>query len=237
VCGRFNVTATPGLEALLVALGYDGPLPASRVNLAPTESVPLLRRGGADEAGQATRLDEARWWLTPHWAREPSQRYAMFNARSETAARSPAFRRPFASQRGIVPMSGFIEWRGGQGSRQPWLISNAARALAVAALWDLWRSEDGAVLLSCAVLTTAAAESFRPWHARMPVLLSGDEAARWLDNSTPIEAGDPVFAPRLKEALQLVPLDRSVGNARNKSPDLMHAVGDTVLLEADTTGT
>jgi len=236
MCGRFNVSATPGLEALLRGLGFEGPLPVPRVNLAPTEHVPLLRRGDGEEASGDARIDEARWWLTPHWAREPSQAYAMFNARCETAARSPAFRRAFASQRGIVPMSGFLEWRGAEGHRQPWLISNAAGALAVAALWDLWRGEDGGVLLSCAILTTEAAANFRPWHSRMPVMLAGDETQRWLDNRARVANADPIFAPRLKETLHLVPLDRRVGNARNKSVDLMTPVGDTVELGADATG-
>jgi putative SOS response-associated peptidase YedK len=236
MCGRFNVTATPGLEGLLRGLGYEGALPVPRVNLAPTEGVPLLRRGDAGNHHGQSRIDEARWWLTPHWAREPSQKYAMFNARCETAARSPAFRRPFASQRGIVPMSGFIEWRGSQGNRQPWLISNDTAALAVAALWDLWRGDNGAALLSCTVLTTEAAETFRPWHSRMPVLLAGDETERWLDNSVPVNTADPIFSPRLKETLLLVPLDRRVGNARNKSPELMAPVGDGVALAADAPG-
>ena len=126
MCGRFNVTRTPGLQALLDTLGSDLQL-VERCNVAPTETIQLLRRHNEGTA----ELVDARWWLTPHWAKEPSQKYAMFNARSEGLAKSPAFRKPFASQRGIVPMSSFIEWRGAAGSKQPRLITTPDEALAV----------------------------------------------------------------------------------------------------------
>ncbi|MEE4277643.1 MAG: SOS response-associated peptidase [Halieaceae bacterium] len=224
MCGRFNVLQTPGLEALLQSLGCHG-RPAQRSNIAPTESVPLIRA-----AGGRVELVEAHWWLTPHWAKERSQKYAMFNARAESAANSPAFRKPFARQRGIVPMSSFIEWRREGSERQPWLISTDQDALAVAALWDLWPGEDPP-LLSCTLMTTEAAETFRPWHARMPVILDGDEQWRWLDNDRPIDSSDPIFAPVLKLPMHLAPVGRSVGNARNKDPQAMQAVGETVELE------
>jgi putative SOS response-associated peptidase YedK len=227
VCGRFNVTLTPGLQALLDTLGSDLKL-VERHNIAPTETVQLLRR----RDGGAAELTDARWWLTPHWAKEPSQKYAMFNARSEGLAKSPAFRKPFASQRGMVPMSSFIEWRGSAGSKQPWLITSRDEALAVAALWDRWEGPDG-TLLSCTIVTTAAPESFRPWHSRMPVLLAADEYARWLDNGSPVAADDPLFRPALKAPLRLVPIDRAVGNSRNKDSAVMAPVGEVVDLPAD----
>jgi putative SOS response-associated peptidase YedK len=220
VCGRFNVASTPGLQELLGALGADLQLLEPRFNVAPTEPVALLRDGS---------LVEARWWLTPHWAKQVEQKYAMFNARCEGLGKSTAFRRPFARQRGVVPMSGFIEWQGAAGNRQPWHISNASQAIAVAALWDLWRGADE-ILLSCTLVTTEAAPELRPWHNRMPVMLVPGECPRWLDNTKAVHDEDPLFAPVLKEALYLAPVDRAVGNSRNKEPALMASTGETVLI-------
>ena len=67
----------------------------------------------------------------------------------------------------------------------------------------------------------------------MPVLLEGEEVERWLDSSAAITADDPVFAPRLKFAWKVTPLPTAVGNARNKSPELMEPVGETVELKAE----
>lgn len=223
MCGRFNVIDSPGLQELLKDLGIDLSLP-SAVNLAPTEQVTLvLERDGRRE------MDSARWWLTPHWADEVSQKYSMFNARCETLAKSPAFRVPFKRHRGLVPMSSFIEWRPEDGVKQPWLISNEAGALAVAALWDVWEGSE-TPLLSCTLVTTAAAPQFEPWHKRMPVLLAPDEIAPWLDNGHEIAPQDRVFRSELKMPLQLQSLSRAVSKAGNKDPALMEGVGEVTLL-------
>ena len=223
MCGRFNVIDSPGLQELLRDLGLDLSLPQA-TNIAPTEQVSLVRR---DDAGAS--LDPARWWLTPSWAKEVSQTYSMFNARSEKLAQSPAFRTPFKRQRGLVPMSHFIEWRKEGDAKQPWLISNDEQALAVAALWDVWQGGDEP-LLSCTLVTTAAADEFRPWHGRMPVLLTAAERDAWLDNSHAVAADDALFRSELKMDLVLQPVSRAISNARNKDPLSMRAIGESVRL-------
>lgn len=223
MCGRFNVIDSPGLQQLLQDLGIDLSLP-SKANIAPTEAVALVR----DIEGQR-EMAAARWWLTPSWAPAVDQKYAMFNARSETLGTSRAFRTPFRRQRGIVPMSSFIEWRTEQGVKQPWLVTNEAEALAVAALWDVWEG-DGSMLLSCTLVTTQAAPAFAPWHQRMPVLLAANETERWLDNAQALPADDPIFRSELKCTWRLRPLSRQLNNARNKSEDLLRGEGDELLL-------
>ena len=223
MCGRFNVIDNPGLQQLLRDLGIDLKLPGG-VNIAPTEDIPLLRR---DDSGASVAL--AHWWLVPSWAKEINQKYSMFNARSETLGKSPAFRHPFNSQRGLVPMSSFIEWRPEGGVKQPWLITSEDHALAVAALWDLWEGGESP-LLSCTLVTTAAAPEFEPWHKRMPVLLTPDESARWLDNSRPIDGDDPLFRNELKMPLLLQPLSRAVSNSRHKDIQVLRSEGDIIEL-------
>ena len=216
---------SPGLQNLLKDLGIGcALLPA--VNLAPTERISLIKQGGSGPV-----LDSARWWLTPSWSREVSQTYSMFNARSESLVSSKAFRGPFKRQRGLVPMSGFIEWRTENDVKQPWLISNDAQALAVAALWDIWEGGEKP-LLSCTLVTTEAAPAFRPWHARMPVVLTSDEWPQWLDNGRAVAADSSIFRAELKMDWRLNPLDRVVSNARNKDVAAMAKLGDAVDLAA-----
>lgn len=223
MCGRFNVIDNPGLQQLLRDLGVDLQLP-TRVNVAPTETVALVR-----DTGGGAQLDEARWWLTPSWAPAVDQKYSMFNARGETLASSRAFRTPFKRQRGIVPMSSFIEWRSEDGGKQPWQISNDRDAFAVAALWDVWNG-DGSDLLSCALVTTAAAPEFEAWHNRMPVVLDRDECSRWLDNTQAVSADDPLFRSELKQPWRLQRLSRGISNARNKNPSDMEGLGEVIEL-------
>ena len=127
-------------------------------------------------------------------------------------------------------MSSFIEWRSESGLKQPYVISNEDEAIAAAALWEVWNRGEQP-LLSCTVVTTAAAPQFSPWHSRMPVMLAPDEYDRWLDNSRPIDADDVLFRSELKTPLRLHPVDRAIGNARQKSVTLLQSIGDVVVLE------
>jgi putative SOS response-associated peptidase YedK len=223
MCGRFNVIDNPGLRVLLCDLGIDVQLPQA-VNVAPTEQASLIR-----SVNGASEIVSARWWLTPSWAKQVDQKYAMFNARSESLSTRSAYKKPFKRQRGVIAMSSFIEWRTHQGVKQPYRVSSDSGAMSVAALWDVWRGEE-TPLLSCTMVTTAAAPAFSPWHARMPVLLSKEECGLWLNNDTVIADNDPIFRSELKEGWQLAPLGPGIGNARNKGVNLLVPVGEVVSL-------
>ena len=75
----------------------------------------------------------------------------------------------------MVPASGFFEWKRGEESGPHWFTSSA-ELLLMAGLYR--EGPDG---LCFVVLTTAANETMRPIHDRMPVLLSPDGAQAWLD--------------------------------------------------------
>ncbi|MFK8050229.1 MAG: SOS response-associated peptidase [Halioglobus sp.] len=228
MCGRFNVIDNPGLQQLLKDLGIDLQLPRA-INVAPTEQVSLVRL----HDGRA-EVASARWWLTPSWAKQVDQKYAMFNARSESLSTRSAYKKPFRSQRGIVPMSSFIEWQTRSGVKQPYAISTKSNAMAAAALWDVWEGDEER-MLSCTLVTTAAAESFSPWHSRMPVLLSAPECVHWLDNSRAIADDDDMFRSELKTDWCLAPLDSAVGNSRLKNQELLEPVGEVINLVATKT--
>ena len=225
MCGRFNVIDNPDLQSLLRDLGIDAGLP-SRSNIAPTEMIAAVRHS---ESGN--ELADLRWWLTPSWAPQVDQKYAMFNARSETLSTSRAFSKPFRHRRCIVPMTSFIEWTKEGNLRQPWLIAAPDRALAVAGIWDRWEKH-GNVVESCALLTTAAAPQFSHIHKRMPVLLGEGDMGRWLDCSVAIAANDALFASQLKYDLCLDPLSREVNNARIKDETLLQPLAQGQLLYA-----
>ena len=223
MCGRFNVIDNPELQRLLQQLGIDLALP-SRSNIAPTETIAMVRQSSSER-----ELAAVRWWLTPAWAKQVDQKYAMFNARSETIATSRAFAEPFKSRRGIVPMSSFIEWRKEGSVKQPYLIAAVDQALAVAAVWERWQGDDHSIE-SCALLTTAAAPEFEPFHKRMPVVLRQEDTERWLDPHFTVAVNDPIFTPQLSSPLRVQPLGVAVNNARKKELDLLQPISEGVLL-------
>ena len=56
--------------------------------------------------------------------------------------------------------------------------------LSFAGLWETWKSPDGEHIKSFTILTTKANQLIQPIHDRMPVILSGETQALWLDPLT-----------------------------------------------------
>jgi len=104
LCGRYTLVVDSG--ELWEQLGLEGePEPIrARYNLAPTQDAPVV---GLREGAHRPRLVRMRWGLVPSWAQDPKVGARMINARSETAAKKPAFRRALAQRRCLVPASGF----------------------------------------------------------------------------------------------------------------------------------
>ena len=225
MCGRYNIHDDPWLQTLLKELGVEVRIP-TRVNIAPTEAVPVV----VEEEG-VRRLREMRWWLVPSWAPEIDQHYSMFNARAETLATSRAFRGPLRHRRCILPASSFIEWSVVEGHKKPWLIRPEHDAIAFAGLWDVWEKE-GSCLESCAIITTDAAPGIDRLHNRMPVMLRERDFARWLDVETPL--GDPseILHSRLPHAFVLAPLSPAINNSHHKDDALLAPVGEEERVEA-----
>lgn len=219
MCGRFNMTADPLTRLFMAMVGQPYPGP-DRLNMAPTEFVPVV----AAEAGER-HLAEMRWWLVPHWAKEPSTRYAMFNARAEGLTRSPAFRGPFARRRAVLPVSGFYEWLRTDGRKVPHYV-HAADGLLLAALWDRW--ED---LESFTLVTTAAHPALAWLHDRQPVILDGSGAEHWLAADTDSETLRSLCEPALPVPLDVAPVDQRVSNARFKGPECLQPAGPVRRVE------
>ncbi|MEE4282331.1 MAG: SOS response-associated peptidase, partial [Pseudomonadales bacterium] len=225
MCGRFNITSDPLAKFLmeLVGVSYPG---QDNFNLAPTETVHVLR---LDAQGQPEMVP-MRWWLTPFWAKELSTKYSMFNAKSETAAKSPAFKTPYAKRRCVVPVSGFYEWCRQNNQKLPYFIKPQQDAgLLLAGLWDSWRQpESDEELLSFTILTTAANPELAFVHHRQPVILDQLEAKQWLDMDIPTSELEDLFDSRLPVPLEVVPVSTHVNNARHKDARCAQPIGATI---------
>jgi putative SOS response-associated peptidase YedK len=166
----------------------------------------------------------------------------MINARLETAAEKPAFKRAWASRRCILPADGFYEWYQpeGDGSRKarktPFFIRpREGERLAMAGLYEFWRDdtipegEPGAWVVSCAVLTTSATDDVGRLHDRMPLLVPADQRDRWLDPKHPGPSEkeiSTVLLPALPGILEAYPVSTAVNNVANNGPELIEPVPD-----------
>ncbi|NQW18299.1 MAG: SOS response-associated peptidase [Chloroflexi bacterium] len=186
MCGRYTLSnpqgsfsETPEIDARFLAEfveeGWLGP----RYNIAPTQDVPVITNEGS------RRIERMRWGLVPFWANDIKIGNRMINARGETVAEKPAFRSSFKTKRCLIPASGFYEWKREGKTKTPMHIRlRGGGFYAMAGLYDRWKNLEGEMVSSCTIITTSANELMAPIHDRMPVILSEEAEAAWINLET-----------------------------------------------------
>lgn len=170
---------------------------AKRFNIAPGQTHYVI---GQREDGYVAH--PARWGLIPHWSKDPAIAFRTINARAESVAEKPAFRDAFRSGRCLVPASGYYEWTGAKGQRQPWYVSRRdGKPLFFAGLASRWTDpESGDASWTYSVLTRESEGEMRELHPRMPLMLVQEELGPWLD--APPDALLPVQLAHVVSELQ-----------------------------------
>lgn len=219
MCGRF--VRFISLEQFIKYFGLKplGELP-ERYNIAPSEQVPAIRIS-PDGSRQLCLL---RWGLIPSWAKEPPR--GLINARSETVSEKPSFRHAFKHNRCIIPTSGFYEWQKNGDRKTPYYIHMANNdPMAFAGIWDAWRSPQGEVIESCAILTTSANDLVAKLHDRMPVILQPETFDLWLDPEVQdTEKLAPLLSPYPAERITSYRVSAMVNSPANDSSECIDQV-------------
>ena len=122
-------------------------------------------------------------WPDSFWAKDLKRLPSLHNARGETIAEKPAFKKPYASRRCIIPAEAFYEWReeGAKRKKMPYRFSRKDGGLInFAGIWN-FSEIDGEKIYSFSIVTGAPSEIMRPYHDRTPLIT--DDIDAWLDPS------------------------------------------------------
>ncbi|WP_139980787.1 SOS response-associated peptidase [Nocardioides litoris] len=241
MCGRYASTRRPDdlaeeFDVLETRLEEDPPGPDW--NVAPTKAVyAVLERPAKDDRAEPAQrqLRVLRWGLVPSWAKDPAIGSRMINARMETVAEKPAFRKAFASRRCLLPADGYYEWyptegggKGGKGAKQPFFIRPAnGGVLAMAGLYEIWRDptrdddDPRRFRWTCTVITTDAPDDLGRIHDRMPLMVEREKWGAWLAPDAPRDDLLDLLVPAAPGRLEAFPVSPAVGNVRNNGPELV----------------
>ncbi len=234
MCGRF--TQKSGLNDIAEAFPFvvlpneevagDGPASLAvepRYNVAPTQEVLVVT--DAD----MPRIETLVWGLVPHFATEAKGGPPLINARSETVATKPSFRDSFRERRCLVFADGFYEWQTTDAGKIPMYVRLAnGEPFAFAGIWDAWRDPSGPMdappLRTCAILTTDPNPMLREIHDRMPVILTGAAAERWIDRRELVPALEALCEPYPADRMEAYPVSTLVNRVANDDPRCIERV-------------
>ncbi len=225
MCGRYVAATPPDQLAEIfgvtdIRAGDLGP----HWNVAPTMDVYAVAEGSDGER----RLGAFRWGLVPWFSKGPAGAAKMINARAETVAEKPSFRRALERRRCILPADGFYEWlRTGKEKLPHLFAATDGSVLGLAGLWEVWRPEDepdAEPLRTCTIVTTTANATMAPIHNRMPVVLPPEAWAGWLDRAV-TRAADVVglLVPAPEDLLVRRAVSPRVNSVKNDDAELVNS--------------
>ncbi|RSN58354.1 MULTISPECIES: SOS response-associated peptidase [Actinomadura] len=210
-------------------------------NVAPTKQVPVILdrapKDAPEEAAPVRQLRTVRWGLVPSWAKDPAIGNRMINARAETVHEKPSYRRAFARRRCLLPADGYFEWYVQQSEeaekkkrpqKQPFFIRpKDGGIMAMAGLYELWKTPEDEWLWTCTVITTDAPDDLGRIHDRMPMVVEPDRWDAWLDPSlTEPDRVRGLLVPAMAGTMDAYPVSKAVNNVKNNGPDLVRPESD-----------
>lgn len=223
MCGRYTVSMRGYKEYEALLRRHGGVIPDS-YNVAPTQSVPVIRNAGAG-AG----LDLLRWGLIPFFARGIPPKYSTINARIETVQTAASYRGPWKrGQRCLVLANGFFEWQtqaDGKTKIPFYLTTNDQELFALAGLWDSSKDAAGESIDSCVHITMPANKLVGEIHNtkhRMPAILAREDREVWLAGTA--EEAWAALKPYPDEHMVAWPVSSRVNSPRNNDATLTSAV-------------
>ena len=226
MCGRYSlfgpVSLSRAAKAALVQLDLDLDSALNQrepqYNIAPTQKAPILAHA------DGYSIKAVRWGLIPSWAKDDKIGSKLINARVETVREKPSFRTAFKKRRCLVPASGYFEWKGEAGHKQPYFIHEPEGDLLMfAGLWEGWKPDaDAEWLHTFTIITGEPGKVSGDIHDRQPVILPPGSWQEWLTDEPDVAAN---VLERVPEAeLTYHPVSKAVGSPKNKGPEMVQPV-------------
>ena len=171
MCGRYLFSAEQNAELTQIVKAVErryGQTSVPQGEIRPTAVMPVLH----EEHGSIQPVLQTWGYKLPT--------SLVINARAESVLEKPLFRDSVRQRRCIVPTSGFYEW---DAEKHKYFFQQGRNQAMYLAGLTLMRN--GAP--SYCIITTAANDSMKTVHDRMPLILSKEQAADWILDSSATE--------------------------------------------------
>jgi len=123
------------------------------------------------------QIDQLKWGFMPSYTKNP-----LINARAETVDVKPTFKDSFLNRRCIIPATSFFEWEKVDDKKIKRRINIIEEdVFSIAGLYNTFFDKEGIKYEAFTILTTAANNSMKHIHDRMPVIIPREHEYLWLN--------------------------------------------------------
>ncbi|MCD7035829.1 SOS response-associated peptidase [Metabacillus sp. GX 13764] len=215
MCGRYSLFEDLNVLEEMFEFEYEGEI-VPRYNIAPSQKILAIIGESGKRKGR-----EFRWGLIPPWSKDIKIGYKMINARSETIAEKPSFKKPFESKRCLIPCTGYYEWKKEESGKQPYFFYLSSKEpFAFAGLYDVWKNKEETIV-SCTILTCSANEKAQDVHDRMPVILKKKDQEAWLSSKSAPADLQELFKPYPSKEMDKAAVSQLVNSPKNETAEIL----------------
>lgn len=168
-------------------------------------------------------IELSEWGLIPSFALNEDKANELanmtLNARSDTIREKPSYKKSINTQRCILVVDGFFEWRHEDGKKLPYYIYPAdEKVFYLGCIYNSWTNKvTGEIRDTFSIITTDANPLMEYIHnskKRMPLILSIDDIAAWIDPSTNQDVVNSLMKPYPENLMQAHAISSDAGNSR-----------------------
>lgn len=208
MCGRFYFNSDK--KKIAKQFGVDSSIETkTSYNITPSADCTVIRLDN-----NCKEFASLNWGLVPSWTKSDIK-IKPINAKAETLREKPYFQTAYKKQRCIIPVSGFYEWQGSKGNKQPYAIySLNDDYFGFAGLWEKREAME-----TFTIITTQANAMMTTIHHRMPVILDRDDYDRWIK-----EGAYDLLKPCPSEEMGCHLISSAVNKPSNNSADLIKRI-------------
>ena len=171
MCGRYYIDEDVEKEIYHIVQETDTDRRSVQTgDIYPSQTAPVIYGGGDRIRGGGMK-----------WGLSGRDGKLLINARAETVMERPTFSGSIMQRRCVIPARHFYEW-----NREKQKVTFCSRHKGILFMAGFYQmQEDGPHFI---ILTTAANESVRPVHERMPLILDKEEMLLWIREDSKVSS-------------------------------------------------
>ena len=235
MCGRVNVSDHEGVRALLAMMGMNvnWQTDAPRYNIAPTQTLNVIKLDNAASASQYISdlpsqfsLEAMNWGVSMNVKGKQGQNVVkrVSNARDDKVWSSYLWRSMIPTQRVLIPVNGFYEWRreNKKIAQAYYIHPSQSKAMFLAGIYRA--APEPSSKHEVSFITTSASEAMSAVHDRMPVVLTmQNEAMAWIQENDK-DSLKQLMKPASNKSLRFTPVSNFVNKSSNEGIECIQEV-------------